>query len=362
MRNWVDGERIILIVQPKGSEIISHLLEGKKVWEGRLHGWKWKRREWTKWAKNNPDWADGWERPTFWLPGEREWSEGDESWDEIKRAQKEEIRLKFKALSEEEKEAKRKRWARENEEARIKEQAKRLKLLRHLIDVNEGWSACCAGKVEEMRRASDVRLALWEKRLKEVTSELNQWRSELEQIQSVSGSEGHLPTHPDEVSVSVAGDQLAIDAITLSEGVCGDDPSTGGEDGQERLEEEDSEEEGTDIDEDIKEEDGSEGHLPIHPDEVSVTVAGDHLADTAITLSEGVGEDDPSVLKKSSVSDISGIIDAALRRPDIHPEVPDDFPSRTHRPWTSVKEQIEKRHIKGRKAFRYRKWQVKRGE
>jgi hypothetical protein len=27
-----------------------------------------------------------------------------------------------------------------------------------------------------------------------------------------------------------------------------------------------------------------------------------------------------------------------------------------------VKERIEKRHVKGRKAFRYRKWQVKRGE
>jgi hypothetical protein len=55
-------------------------------------------------------------------------------------------------------------------------------------------------------------------------------------------------------------------------------------------------------------------------------------------------------------------IDAALHRPVIHSEVPDDFPLRTHRPWTSVRERIGKRHEKGRKAFRYRKWQVKQGE
>jgi hypothetical protein len=76
----------------------------------------------------------------------------------------------------------------------------------------------------------------------------------------------------------------------LSEGVCGDDPSTEGEGGQDRLKKEECEEK------DVKE-DGSEGNLPMHPDEVSVTVTGDHLADKAITLSQGVGEDDPSIIK-----------------------------------------------------------------
>jgi hypothetical protein len=101
-----------------------------------------------------------------------------------------------------------------------------------------------------------------------------------------------------------------------------------------------------------------------HPCKVSVTVTGGHLAAQAITLSKRVGEDDPSIQQEGSrlARGVSEIIDAALHRPVIYPEVPDDFPLRTHRPWTSVKERIRKRHEKGRKAFRYRKWQVKRGE
>jgi hypothetical protein len=92
-REWVDGERVMLIVQPKGSEIIRHLMEDRKFWIGRLQGWKWKRREWSGWVRSNPDWAEQWERPSDWLPGEKAWFEGDESWDEVKRPQKEDVRL-----------------------------------------------------------------------------------------------------------------------------------------------------------------------------------------------------------------------------------------------------------------------------
>jgi hypothetical protein len=50
---------------------------------------------------------------------------------------------------------------------------------------------------------------------------------------------------------------------------------------------------------DIKEH-GSDGHLPIHPDEVSATLAGGQQTVKVFTLSERVGEDDPSVSKESS--------------------------------------------------------------
>jgi hypothetical protein len=47
-------------------------------------------------------------------------------------------------------------------------------------------------------------------------------------IKLACGSEGHLPTHPGKVQISVAGDQLALSRVdtTWSKGVCGDDPST----------------------------------------------------------------------------------------------------------------------------------------
>jgi hypothetical protein len=60
------------------------------------------------------------------------------------------------------------------------------------------------------------------------------------------------------------------------------------------------------------------------------------------------------------------IIDAALGRPDIqwdkYPEDDTEFPYRTRAPWRSVEEGIQKRHVKGRQAFRNRKRLVKRGE
>jgi hypothetical protein len=43
----------------------------------------------------------------------------------------------------------------------------------------------------------------------------------------MSGSEGHLLAHSDEVSVALAGGlQTSLEVFALSEGVCGDDPST----------------------------------------------------------------------------------------------------------------------------------------
>jgi hypothetical protein len=42
----------------------------------------------------------------------------------------------------------------------------------------------------------------------------------------MSGSEGNLPAHPDQVKVILAGDHVIKLVHTLSEGACGDDPST----------------------------------------------------------------------------------------------------------------------------------------
>jgi hypothetical protein len=142
----------------------------------------------------------------------------------------------------------------------------------------------------------------------------------------------------------------------LSEGVFGDDPSTGGDENRDQLEEEES------ANKDPKE-DGIEGHLPIHPDEVSVTVTGGHLADKAITLSEGVGEDDQSIiitvkegeLRKPTQEQIEArrkAFEAEREEIRLHP-----WPR-----WRSVATGIRKRHIKGKQAFQARRKQVKRGE
>jgi hypothetical protein len=102
------------------------------------------------------------------------------------------------------------------------------------------------------------------------------------QKELMTGSEGQLLTHPDEAPAALAGDlQTLLEVSTLSEGVCGDDPST--------LEE---------IMEEIKEH-GSEGHFPLHPDEVPITLACD-LKTVEVSLSERVGEDDPSVSREWS--------------------------------------------------------------
>jgi hypothetical protein len=65
----------------------------------------------------------------------------------------------------------------------------------------------------------------------------------------------------------------------LSEGVCGDDPSTV---------------------EEIKKH-GSDGHFSTHPDEIPITLAGDLRNSFEVpTLSERVEEDDPSVLEETN--------------------------------------------------------------
>jgi hypothetical protein len=73
----------------------------------------------------------------------------------------------------------------------------------------------------------------------------------------MTGSEGHLLAHPDEVSaILTGGQQTSLEVSTLSKGACGDDPST----------------------EEVIKENGSEGHFLIHPDDVKVILAGDHKA------------------------------------------------------------------------------------
>jgi hypothetical protein len=110
---------------------------------------------------------------------------------------------------------------------------------------------------------------------------------ELEQKEIPIGSEGRLLAHPDEVTVTLAGDHMTTLEVvsTLSKGACGDDPS---------------------MKEEIKEI-GSEGHFLSHPDEVSVTLAGDQLTtlEAVFTLSKGVREDDLSISGSSSASSSS---------------------------------------------------------
>jgi hypothetical protein len=92
----------------------------------------------------------------------------------------------------------------------------------------------------------------------------------------------------------------------LSERACGDNPSTDEEIKENRNEEQIAvlERVGGDeqfADEKVKEY-GSERHFPIHPDEVATSLSGGHQTIKAFTLSERVGEDDPSVSGTSSSS------------------------------------------------------------
>jgi hypothetical protein len=80
-------------------------------------------------------------------------------------------------------------------------------------------------------------------------------------------------------------------------------------------------------------------------------------------LSEGICGDGPSVSQISP--SILEKIDAALVSPDVqrdkYPEDDSEFPYMRHAPWRSVEEGIQKRHVKGRQAFRNRRRLVKRG-
>jgi hypothetical protein len=330
-------------------------MEDEHRWDGPLQGWKWKRREWISWASHNPNWAEEWVRPEDWLPGEKQWFEGEESWGKIQRAQKEEVRLRFEALSDEEKERKVGKWEAEKAAAKAKENAKLARKLKELVKENEGWQEYCAQKVKELTELNpeEKTLVIWKSRLKRITEELNQRRLELQGLSG--GSEGHLLTHPDEVSVTVPGDNLAAQAITLSEGVCGDDPSTT----EEEILEEDQPEDP------ISKEDGSEGHLPIHPDKVSVTVTGDHLAELAITLSKGVGEDDSSITVGEKEEDLVKPTPPTLtaREKAFQDEREGVIRSLRLNPrWRSVKQGVEKRHVKRHQAFRNRRRRINRGE
>jgi hypothetical protein len=85
-REWIDGERMILLQQQRGDTLVPELSENLRVkikWrEKLLQGWTWKKREWKKWAEANPDWSQEWRRPEEWLPGEQQWFEGEEGWHE----------------------------------------------------------------------------------------------------------------------------------------------------------------------------------------------------------------------------------------------------------------------------------------
>jgi hypothetical protein len=62
-REWIDGKRLLLIVQGKGSSLIEELMEKSELWRKLLAGRKWKKKEWLDWTEDNPGWDQEWEAP-----------------------------------------------------------------------------------------------------------------------------------------------------------------------------------------------------------------------------------------------------------------------------------------------------------
>jgi hypothetical protein len=235
-------------------------MKEKERWEKLLSGRKWKKREWARWVKSHRDWSQTSERPDHWLPGEEQWFEGEDTWQE-----------KNRRISEDRKEE-------------MMASRERLRRLRELHEEKIRWLAYCEWKLKQLKESNQEESArvqperiYWEVRLENQLKELKQQEPVNGEEIKEHGSEGHLLAHPDEGKVTLAGDHKAILAYPLSERACGDDLSVTEEHGEA-----------------IKEH-GSEGHFPIHPGEVSATLAGGQQAVKAFTLSERVGEDDPSI-------------------------------------------------------------------
>jgi hypothetical protein len=246
-------------------------------------------------------------------------------------------------------------WLRVNKKEEEKAEKKRLKKLREAQDAEDRWTRYCAGhlsKLKELNREeSDLEQKekqFWGDQLKEL------WQKE-----SMSGSDGRLFAYPDKIAVALA--------FTLPKGAYGDDPST------------------------VEEitENGSGGNFPIHPYKVAVTLAGDHLATPAFTLSEGVGEDDPPISGSESSSESSSEAESGsesssesrmisseaedqgvekekeelprLIKIEDPPEVYVDSGPVGNPGWETAEQRIARKHRAGYRAFKQRKWEVNQG-
>jgi hypothetical protein len=93
-----------------------------------------------------------------------------------------------------------------------KNEAKRLKKLEERQKIEEWWEKYHADQLKNLKELNQ-----------EEAQERSEWKElckkELMKEDSVSGSEGHLLTHPDEVPITLAGDQSALSraGTTLSE-------------------------------------------------------------------------------------------------------------------------------------------------
>jgi hypothetical protein len=158
IREWIDGERIMLLVQQKGGSLIEEMMNEEEFWDKFLCGRKWKKKVWLEWIKNNPEWEQSWKEPESWLPGEKQWSEELDSWEEKIRRHNEEWREFNRALWEKNKDF----WARVNEEMKAEEEAKRLRRIRRKREEEERWAAYCARQLEKLkelnRKESDSEL------------------------------------------------------------------------------------------------------------------------------------------------------------------------------------------------------------
>jgi hypothetical protein len=186
-------------------------------------------------VKDNLDGGLSWKEPEGWLPGKKQWLEDVDSWEEKNRRAREANRKAYKRKGE-------KYCAKFMAEIKADEDAKQLRKLRRAQEEEKRWAAYCTRQLEKLKNLNQEQSekeARWKKYCEEQPREL--WEEE-----SMSGSEGHLLAHPNEVKVTLSGDHVTNLVHTLSEGACGDDLATTQE---------------------IKE-NGSEGHFPIHPDEV----------------------------------------------------------------------------------------------
>jgi hypothetical protein len=274
--------------------------------------WPWKKRMWSEWLLRNPDWAQDWKEPERWLPGEKEWFEEPDTWQEKIRRASEQNRIRYqewKMTNPEE-------WRRHQEiSAKLEEQSKRRKAVKEAERtrleeyVENWWSDYHARQLEVFKKEN----------------------------QASCGSEGHLLEHPDEVLITLTGGHQSslVEHSTLAERSCGDDPSTTIGITGNQLEEDSILLEGGEITEH-----GSEGHLLEHTDEASITLTGGHQSSLVEDFAgpEGASRDDPSV------SGQGGRLIVSWRKN-----------------WRSVEDRILMRHKEGHQAFKKRRRQMNRG-
>jgi hypothetical protein len=95
VRDWSDGETIMLLIQKKGETLVEDLGNNLELRKKVVYGWRWKKRMWTEWLLGNPNWAQDWTAPESWLPGEKVWFEGQDTWQEKIRRWNEQNRVRY---------------------------------------------------------------------------------------------------------------------------------------------------------------------------------------------------------------------------------------------------------------------------